>query len=114
MMTVDEQKPTPDLTELLNQMWARFLPDINERVAILETAGQALAAGEITPEQRDAAHAAAHKLAGSLGTFGLARGSELAREFEQTCASAEACSSAQNMQLATLAAEIRTIIETRK
>ena len=32
--------------------------------------------------QREAAHAAAHKLAGTLGTFNLARGTELAREFE--------------------------------
>jgi HPt (histidine-containing phosphotransfer) domain-containing protein len=113
-MTLDEQKPTPDLTDLLNQLWMRFLPDIHERVAILETAAQARAAGEITPEQREAAHAAAHKLAGSLGTFGLARGSELAREFEHMCDSEDACSSAQNMQLAALAAEIRTIIETRR
>ena len=109
-MTLDEQKPTPDLTDLLNQLWMRFLPDINERVAILETAGHA---GKITPEQREAAHAAAHKLAGSLGIFGLARGSELAREFEQMCASDQAFNSAQNMRLAALAAEIRTIIETR-
>ena len=113
-MTIDEQKPTPDLTDLLNQLWMRFLPDIHERVAILETVGQARAAGKITPEQREAAHAAAHKLAGSLGIFGLAQGSELAREFEQMCASEQAFTSAQNLRPAALAAEIRTIIETRR
>jgi HPt (histidine-containing phosphotransfer) domain-containing protein len=113
-MTLDEQKSTPDLSTILNQLWARFLPDIYERVAILESTAQACAAGQITREHREAAHAAAHKLAGSLGTFDLGRGSELAREFEMLCASEEFCNSAQAQQLTTIAAEIRSVVESRK
>ena len=113
-MTLDEQKPPPDLTALLNQLWTRFLPEIHERVAILESAAQACASGAITSEQHQAAHAAAHKLAGSLGTFGLAQGSELAREFELMCASDELCSLAQAQRLTAIAAEIRMIVNARK
>ncbi len=113
-MTLDERKSTPDLTAALNQLWARFLPEIHQRVAILESAAQACAAGEISTEHREFAHAAAHKLAGTLGTFGLARGSEFAREFEQLCSSEESCSASQAQRLATVAAEIRTIIDARK
>jgi HPt (histidine-containing phosphotransfer) domain-containing protein len=113
-MTLDEQKSTPDLITILNQLWARFLPDIYERVAILETATQACAAGQITREQREAAQAAAHKLAGSLGTFDLGRGSELAREFEMLCASEDFCTATQVQQLTALAAEIRSVIDSRK
>jgi len=113
-MTLDERKSTPDLTTILNQLWARFLPDIYERVAILETAAQACTAGQMTREQREAAHAAAHKLAGSLGTFDLGRGSELAREFEGLCASEESCTGAHAQQLTAIAAEIRTVIDSRK
>jgi len=113
-MTLDERKSTPDLTAALNQLWTRFLPEMHDRVAILESAAQACAAGNATPEQRDAAHAAAHKLAGTLGTFSLAKGSELAREFELFCASEESCAAAPAMRLTAIAAEIRTIIDSRK
>jgi HPt (histidine-containing phosphotransfer) domain-containing protein len=113
-MTIDERKSTPDLTDILNQLWARFLPDIYERVAILEAAAQACTTGQITREQREAAHAAAHKLAGSLGTFDLGRGSQLAREFEELCASEQFSTAAQVQQLTEIAAEIRAVIDSRK
>ena len=60
-------------------MWAQFLPQIQERVAVLETAAEAFAAGRLS-KQHEAAKTAAHKLAGVLGTFGLTQGTVLARE----------------------------------
>lgn len=73
------------------RLWTKFLPEIKQRVAVLETTARALAAGTLSEEQREAAHAAAHKLAGSLGTFGMQRGTELARTAELLLA--EPCSS---------------------
>lgn len=108
-----EQKSKPDLTSALDQLWKRFLPEISERVSVLESAAKACATGNLTPEQRKAAHAAAHKLAGTLGTFSLARGTELAREFEDLSAGDEVCSRDQASHLAELAAEIRAIIASR-
>ncbi len=69
-----EPAAQPDLNEALDRLWNQFLPQIEERVATLETASQALSAGELSDELRDAAHAVAHKLAGILGTFGLTKG----------------------------------------
>ena len=115
-MTLDgqsERNSVPDLTAALEQLWKRFLPEIEERVSILDAAARACAAGELPKEQREAAHAAAHKLAGTLGTFSLARGTELAREFEQICDGKDTCSGDQGGRLSTLAAEIRTIIANR-
>jgi len=115
-MTLDHppgQRSTPDLTATLNQLWIRFLPEIRERVAILEAAARAHAAGVLTSEQREAAHAAAHKLAGTLGTFNLARGTDLAREFENACASGESCKAAEAQWLTGLAAEILTLVNGR-
>jgi HPt (histidine-containing phosphotransfer) domain-containing protein len=68
--------------EALDRLWKQFLPQIEERVAALESAATALSAGRLARDQRDAAHAAAHKLAGVLGTFGLTRGTVLAQEAE--------------------------------
>jgi HPt (histidine-containing phosphotransfer) domain-containing protein len=73
------------MKEALDQLWKQFLPQIEERVAALECAATALSAGRLLRDQRNAAHAAAHKLAGVLGTFGLTEGTILAREAELLC-----------------------------
>ncbi len=116
-MSLDEhtnQTAAQDLTQLLNQLWTRFLPEIRERAEILHSAASACAESAMSDELRESAHAAAHKLAGSLGTFNLGRGTELAREFEQASASEESCKAIGAERLMEIAAEIRTIIEGRK
>jgi HPt (histidine-containing phosphotransfer) domain-containing protein len=70
------------MQEALDRLWKQFLPQIEERVAALDSAATALSAGTLARDQCDAAHAAAHKLAGVLGTFGLTRGTVLAQEAE--------------------------------
>ena len=73
---------TPSLNEALDRLWAQFMPQMQDRLEKLEGAAQALAAGELRDAQRHEAHDAAHKLAGVLGTFGLTKGTILAREAE--------------------------------
>jgi HPt (histidine-containing phosphotransfer) domain-containing protein len=53
-----------------------------ERIATIEAALAACAAGTLTADARDAARRDAHKLAGSLGTFGLQDGTAFARRLE--------------------------------
>ena len=106
--------PQKNLTEALDRLWARFLPEIRERVAVLESAASSAAQGALTDAEREAAHAAAHKLAGVLGTFGLTRGTELARELE-IAFSGDAClnlGAAKNLIQAV--AELRAVIESRQ
>lgn len=67
----------------LAEVWKRHLPEILERVNVLERACASTGASSLTEEERDAAHAAAHKLAGTLGTFGHRRGSDMAKEIEK-------------------------------
>jgi HPt (histidine-containing phosphotransfer) domain-containing protein len=75
--------PQSQMAEALKMLWQKFLPQMQERVAVLEEANRALQADGLSDEQRTAAGAAAHKLAGVLGTFGLAAGTNLAREAEE-------------------------------
>lgn len=103
-----------NLAAALDQLWTRFLPEIRTRVDLLEAAAKACAANRLSAEQHEAAHAAAHKLAGSLGTFNLAHGTDLAREFELALADNPAPNPALSARLATLAAELRTIVDHRK
>jgi HPt (histidine-containing phosphotransfer) domain-containing protein len=102
------------LKQALDRMWIQFLPLMLERVGILETAASAVAADQISPEQREAAHHAAHKLAGALGTFGLSEGTLLAREGESIYFSDADPLSPEAGRLAEIAARLRVLIESRK
>ena len=92
----------------LARMWVKFLPEINARIAILD---EAAAANPLSQEQQAAAHSAAHKLAGSLGMFGLQRGTELARQAE--LALAEDPVTATPAELAAWVAELRELVLNR-
>jgi hypothetical protein len=102
------------ISKALEQMWARHRSEILERVAVLEAAASAAIAKALTETQREAAQAAAHKLAGTLGMFNLARGTDLARESDLAYSSESALAAASGKHLATLAAELRIMIESRK
>jgi len=95
-------------------MWAQYLPQIEERVALLEAAAQALAADRLSKEQHEAAKDAAHKLAGVLGTFGLTRGTDLARELEIMYSREDGPGLALAARLTSVAAELRALVESRK
>ncbi|MGP8268523.1 MAG: Hpt domain-containing protein [Terracidiphilus sp.] len=104
----------PALNEALDRMWIQFLPQIKERLAILDSAAAAFAANQFTTPQREAANAATHKLAGVLGTFGLAKGTVLARKLEIMYSRDGGPDPALSEQLTSIAAELRAIIESRK
>jgi HPt (histidine-containing phosphotransfer) domain-containing protein len=102
------------LSQAMDGLWARFLPDIRERVSVIEATAQAASEGALTATQREAAQSAAHKLAGVLGTFGLMRGTALARELELTFARESSPDPDAGAKLAEIAAELRGMIEGRK
>ena len=106
-----EQLLQAELNDALDRLWKQFLPQINERVAALEGAGKKLAECALSEEQREEAQFAAHKLAGVLGTFGLTKGTVLAREAELLCATDADPGSAA--QLSGIAAQLRSLINSR-
>lgn len=71
-----------ELAEAMARLWAKFLPEMEQRVSLVSLAANAAADGILTDEERVAGHEAAHKLAGSLGLFGMTRGTEIARHLE--------------------------------
>jgi HPt (histidine-containing phosphotransfer) domain-containing protein len=103
----------PALNEALDRMWIQFLPQIKERLDLLDYAAVAFAANNLTIEQREAANSAAHKLAGILGSFGLTKGTVLARELEIMYSRDAGPDPALSAQLTSIAAELRAIIEGR-
>jgi len=104
----------PELDQALDKLWERFLPEMRNRVSALEEAAAAYAGHALTKALHREAHAAAHKLAGTLGSFGLARGTELARELEELYGQDKAPDAAQGERLIAIAAELKSTIELRK
>jgi HPt (histidine-containing phosphotransfer) domain-containing protein len=104
----------PALKEALDRLWAQFLPEMKERVAILEAAAAGFEANHLSIDQHEAANSAAHKLAGVLGTFGLTKGTVLARELEIMYSRENGPDPALGAQLASIAAELRILVENRK
>ncbi|MFW6206082.1 MAG: Hpt domain-containing protein, partial [Gemmatimonadota bacterium] len=66
----------------MGELWEQFQGTMVERLEVLEAVGAGLLEGDVDGEALADARTAAHKLHGSLGTFGLHRGSELAAELE--------------------------------
>ena len=77
------------LQEMLSALWEQHRPAIEERINILARACEALRCGQLTPENREDAMSAAHKLAGVLGTFGRTDATDLARNIENWLADPE-------------------------
>jgi len=68
--------------DAIYQVWRRVKPKALQRIETIEQGANAVSDGN-NPEQRRMARTEAHKLAGSLGTFGYRYGSQLARAIEQ-------------------------------
>ncbi|WP_235440917.1 response regulator [Limnoraphis robusta] len=66
----------------LDKLLERFRGMFNERVAVLEQAKIAFLAGNIEPELHQTAQQEAHKLAGSMASFGYPEASKIARTLE--------------------------------
>jgi hypothetical protein len=102
------------LAAALDRMWRQHLPVLIERVDVLDAAAAAFASGELTARQHQAAQAAAHKLAGVLGTFGLTRGTVLARELEIVYSRQNEPDAELAARVQAIATELRAVIATRK
>ena len=75
-----------DRAAALAAIWNRHLPSTRERLAQLDRAASLATDGRLTAPLRTDAAMAAHKLAGSLGTFGYHEGTRIARAIEQLLA----------------------------
>jgi diguanylate cyclase (GGDEF)-like protein len=88
-------------------MWQRFRGPILERVAVVEQATAALLQANLDEALRDRAFHEAHRLAGSVGTFGFHEGSRLAREAEHLLQRSDPLGPDDALRLAELVSMLR-------
>lgn len=94
----------------INKHWSENRGVLLKRVIALESAVGSILAGELDAEIKESCRREAHKLKGSLGTFGLSRASAVAGELEALFEKIEQGSSEQ-VRLAGLVVELRAIVE---
>lgn len=70
------------LTAAVAAVWEKHKGTMKERIDVLQAAATELKAGQLSVELQTAGRLQAHKLAGSMGCFGFAEGSRIARELE--------------------------------
>jgi len=108
-----EETPAPvaepwDQAALL-ALWDDFTAESLQRLQLIEDTVEALLRGLLQPPQRATAEQAAHRLSGSLGSFGVSEGSRLAREAEDLLR--EPVDASNVPRLAGLTIELRRVIE---
>ncbi len=66
----------------MNRVLAKFRGSFAQQLTVLEQAETALLVGNLSAELQQIAQQEAHKLAGSMGTFGYPQGSRIAMKIE--------------------------------
>lgn len=94
------------LAARLAEVWRSSRPSILERVATLRATWVSLRENPENVEARARGREAAHKLAGVLGVFGLAQGSDLASAMEERLETEELFGAED---LATMGGQIREL-----
>lgn len=112
-ITPDEngQSQEQKLQSMISALWDRSRHTVVERAALLRTAGDLLAHNRLDEATQMNAVDSAHKLAGVLGTFGLPRGTDLAREAEVLFGQSTAPGKVEIERLQVLLAELTHLID---
>lgn len=101
----------PDVSAAIGALWERFKGVAFDRLEQVEAAAIAQLEGQLDPASQRRVEREAHKLAGSLGTFGFAEGSRLARELEVLLQGP--LGEAETLRLSDLTVALRRTLEAR-
>jgi len=109
---MSEAIPNPqEFKALLARLWEETKEVTLGRITVIEDASTALVRGSLTPDLRVRAASEAHKLAGSLGTFGFSEGFQLSRTIEQMLKAEADLDRDRGSQLAQLLRQLRCELE---
>src|SRR6204780_1775507 len=81
-LPAEEQSQEQKMQSMISALWERSRHPVAEGARLLQSAGELWNDNRLDAATKLRAVDSAHKLAGVLGTFGLPRGTDLAREAE--------------------------------
>jgi HPt (histidine-containing phosphotransfer) domain-containing protein len=106
-----EQTQEQKMQSMISALWERSRHTVVERAQLLQSAGELWNDNRLDAATKLRAVDSAHKLAGVLGTFGLPRGTDLAREAEGLFGQATPPDKAEIERLQVLLAELTRLID---
>jgi HPt (histidine-containing phosphotransfer) domain-containing protein len=99
------------MQSMIAALWERSRHTVAERAHLLQSAGELWNSNRLDAATKLQAVDSAHKLAGVLGTFGLPRGTDLAREAEGLFGQSTPPDKAEIERLQVLLAELTQLID---
>lgn len=109
---VQADKRQAQVLAVVQQMWGSFKESLGSKMVLFEQVIAQLSIGTLDSELRQQAKAEAHYLIGSLGTFGLPEGSEVARQIERLL-QAESLSQNQARQIEEWVSQLKQAVENK-
>ncbi len=97
--------------DLLNETWLVTKPKSFAQMTVLFQVVQDLQANSLTPQLQAQAQQVAHKLAGTLGTFGLIQAMQMARQLEHLLDGSSSLRSQQAPLIKTIAIDLQQEIQ---
>jgi diguanylate cyclase (GGDEF)-like protein len=111
LVTPPPPSPEQQTRSLVAKIWERAKVKTLQQIEVLEAAVGLIPMPEKNDRLWKRARQEAHKLAGSLGTFGLADGTQLARQIEQLLQLETALSLDQQQQIQQQVIDLRQLLE---
>ncbi|MGC1393216.1 MAG: response regulator, partial [Coleofasciculaceae cyanobacterium] len=103
--------PEERLQDSLSKMWQKYESTFRNQLEVITLTNTALKEDKLTESLRQKAKQEAHRLAGSLGIFGFAEGSKLARLLEQLLDIEGAISQAQAGAFSQYVGELQQVLK---
>ena len=91
----------------IERIWSERAGAVLDQIDIIEEGVTELLGGHLGPALREPAQREAHKLAGSLGTFGFPLGSSIAREMEAILSRGPSLDNGDALRLSELLVQLR-------
>jgi diguanylate cyclase (GGDEF)-like protein len=109
---IDKRQAQAKVMAVVQKIWGKFQESLESQMALFEQAIAQISTGTLDDELRSKAEAQAHRLIGSLGSFGLPQGSQVARQIEQLLR-LESLGHNQAQQLEELVGQLKQVVENK-
>ncbi|MFB2923565.1 MULTISPECIES: response regulator [Aerosakkonema] len=106
----DKRQVQAKVQAVMQQVWGKFKQSLGSQMVLFDRAIAQISTGTLDRELRASAQAQAHRLIGSLGSFGFPKGSEVARQIEQLL-SLESLGENEAWQLEELVVHLKQVVE---
>ena len=110
MTTADKREAEAKVQAVMQEVWDKFKQSLESHIVLFDRAIAQISNGNLDRELRASGQAEAHRLIGSLGSFGFLKGSEVARQIEQLLG-LESLGKNEARQLEELVVRLKQVVE---